>query len=158
MPISFTVLNSAAWPCINDCAPPMISVVKFPEVGLLGEKAWYVLRAPKYLYCSYCSYCSWGSQGKNTEVACHSLLQWTTLCQTSPPWPAHLGLPCRLGFIELDKAVVLVWLDWLVFCDWSFHSSCPLMDKDKRLVESSWWEKLAMGEYGFCFDGQGHAQ
>ena len=23
------------------------------------------------------SYCSWGSQGKNTEVACHSLLQWT---------------------------------------------------------------------------------
>ena len=25
------------------------------------------------------SYCSWGSQGKNTEVVCHSLLQWTTL-------------------------------------------------------------------------------
>ena len=24
------------------------------------------------------SYCSWGSQGKNTEVVCHSLLQWTT--------------------------------------------------------------------------------
>ena len=23
-------------------------------------------------------YCSWGSQGKNTEVACHSLLQWST--------------------------------------------------------------------------------
>ena len=22
----------------------------------------------------------WGSQGKNTEVACHSLLQWTTFC------------------------------------------------------------------------------
>ena len=22
------------------------------------------------------SYCSWGSQGKNTEVVCHSLLQW----------------------------------------------------------------------------------
>ena len=31
------------------------------------------------------SYCSWGSQGKNTEVACHSLLQWPTFCQTSPP-------------------------------------------------------------------------
>ena len=27
------------------------------------------------------SYCSWGSQGKNTEVVCHSLLQWTTYCQ-----------------------------------------------------------------------------
>ena len=22
------------------------------------------------------SYCAWGSQGKNTEVVCHSLLQW----------------------------------------------------------------------------------
>src|SRR5574340_982028 len=31
------------------------------------------------------SYCSWGSQGKNTEVVCHSLLQWTTFCQISPP-------------------------------------------------------------------------
>ena len=31
------------------------------------------------------AYCSWGSQGKNTEVVCHSLLQWTTFCQTSPP-------------------------------------------------------------------------
>ena len=27
------------------------------------------------------SYCSLGSQGKNTEVVCHSLLQWTTFCQ-----------------------------------------------------------------------------
>ena len=77
------------------------------------------------------SYCSWGSQGKNTEVACHSLLQWTTYCQTSPPWPAHLGWPHRawLSFIELDKVVVLVWLDWLVFCEYGFSVSvlwCPL--------------------------------
>ena len=27
------------------------------------------------------SSCSWGSQGENTEVVCHSLLQWTTFCQ-----------------------------------------------------------------------------
>ena len=39
------------------------------------------------------SYCLWASQGKNTEVVCHSLLQWTTFCQTSPPWPIHLGWP-----------------------------------------------------------------
>ena len=26
-----------------------------------------------------------------------------------------------LGFIELDKAVVLVWLDWLVFCQYGQH-------------------------------------
>ena len=60
---------------------------------------------------SFClSYCSWGSQGKNTEVVCHSLLQWTTFCQTSPPWPAHLRWPhmAWLSFVELDKAVVHV--------------------------------------------------
>ena len=34
-------------------------------------------------------FCPWDSQGKNTEVVCHSLLQWTTFCQTSPPWPGH---------------------------------------------------------------------
>ena len=45
------------------------------------------------------SYCSWGSQGKNTEVVCHSLLQWTTFCQNSPPWPVHLGWPYRTLFI-----------------------------------------------------------
>ena len=37
------------------------------------------------------SYCSLVFQGKNTEVVCHSLLQWTTFCQNSPPWPIHLG-------------------------------------------------------------------
>ena len=76
------------------------------------------------------SYCSWGSQGKNTEVVCHSFLQGTTFCQTSPPWPIHLGWPhtAWLSFIELDKAVVL-WSDWLVFCDYGFSLYvlwCPL--------------------------------
>ena len=57
-------------------------------------------------------------------MVCHSLLQWTTFCQISPPWPAHLGLPWAwLSFIELDKAVVLVWLDWLVFCEYGFSVS-----------------------------------
>ena len=31
-----------------------------------------------------------------------------------------------LGFIELDKAEVLVWLDWLVFCDYGFSVSALL--------------------------------
>ena len=39
------------------------------------------------------AYCAWGSQGKNTEVVCCCLLQWTTFCQNSPPWPVHLGWP-----------------------------------------------------------------
>ena len=48
------------------------------------------------------SYCPWGSQGKNTEVVCHSLLQGTTLCQTSPPWPSFLGGPTRPGSVSLS--------------------------------------------------------
>ena len=70
------------------------------------------------------SYGQWGSQGKNTEVVCHSLLQWTTFCQTSPLWPVGLGWPhmAWLSFIELDKAVS-VWSDSLVFCDYSFSLS-----------------------------------
>ena len=45
---------------------------------------------------------------------------------TRPSWVA---LQARLGFIDLDKAVVLVWLDSLVFCEYGFSVSalwCPL--------------------------------
>ena len=40
-------------------------------------------------------------------MVCHSLLQWTTFGQTSPPWPVRLGWPHRawLSFIELDKTL-----------------------------------------------------
>ena len=57
---------------------------------------------------SFCLYIhSWGSQGKKTDVVCHSLLQWTTFCQISPPWPAQLEWPHTtwLSWIELDKTV-----------------------------------------------------
>ena len=85
------------------------------------------------------SYCSWGSQGKNTEVVCHSLLQWTTFCQTSPPWPVRLGWPhtAWLSFTELEKAVWSVWSDWLVVWDCGFSLSalwCPLSAPTVLLV------------------------
>ena len=48
--------------------------------------------------------------------------------------------------------------DWLVFCDCCFQCLCPLMEKDKRLMEGSWRERLTEGETGSCSDGQGHAQ
>ena len=57
----------------------------------------------------------------------HSLLQWTTFCQTTPPWPGHLGWPhmAWLSFIELDKAVVHVIR--LASCLWLwFQFVCPL--------------------------------
>ena len=39
------------------------------------------------------SFCSRDSQGKNTEVVCHSLFQWSPFCENSPPWPVHLEWP-----------------------------------------------------------------
>ena len=46
--------------------------------------------------------------------------------RTRPSWVAPRAW---LSFIELDKAVVLVWLDWLDFCEYGFSVSalwCPL--------------------------------
>ena len=39
-----------------------------------------------------------------------------------------------------------------------FSLSAPLMEKDKRLMEASWWERLTEGEIGSCSNGWGHAQ
>ena len=33
----------------------------------------------------YMHVCSWGARGMSSEMVCHSLLQWTTFCQNSPP-------------------------------------------------------------------------
>ena len=51
-----------------------------------------------------------------------------------------------------------MWSDWLVFCDCDLQSVCPLIEKDKRLMETSWWDRLTEGETWSCSDGQGHAQ
>ena len=66
------------------------------------------------------------SQGKDTEVVCHSLLQWPTFSQTS--LPVLLGHPhvAWISFIGLDKVVVHVIR--LASCLWLwFQSVCPLM-------------------------------
>ena len=65
---------------------------------------------------------------------------------TRPCWVALHGMAhC---FTELDKAVVHVMRDSLVFCDCGFHSVGPLMEKDKRLMEASQWERLTEGKLG----------
>ena len=48
----------------------------------------------------------------------HILSDLSTM--THPSWVVPHAW---LGFIELDKAVVLVWLDWLVFCEYGFSVS-----------------------------------
>ena len=49
-----------------------------------------------------------------------------------------------------------MWSDWLPFCVCGFHSVCPSTEKDKRLMEVFWWERLR-GKQS-CSDGQGHIQ
>ena len=54
----------------------------------------------------------------------HILSDLSTM--THPSWVAPRAW---LSFIELDKAVVLVWLDWLALCEYGFSVSalwCPL--------------------------------
>ena len=54
----------------------------------------------------------------------HNLSDLCTM--THPFWVAPQAW---LSFIELEKAVVLVWLDWLNFCEYGFSVSalwCPL--------------------------------
>ena len=45
-----------------------------------------------------------------------------------------------------------MWSDWLVSCDCGFQSVCPLIEKDKRLMEPSWWERLR-GNLGLVLMG-----
>ena len=74
---------------------------------------------------------------------------------TSPSWVALQGM--TQSCIELDKAVIHV-ISLVSFLWFGFHSICPLIDKDKRLKEASWWERLTMGETGSCSNGRDHAQ
>ena len=53
------------------------------------------------------------------------------------PLPSWVGLHGLAHiFIDLDKAVIHV-ISLVSFRDCGFHSVCPLMDEDKRLVEAS---------------------
>ena len=75
---------------------------------------------------------------------------------TPPSWVALHSMAHSL--IELEKAVVHVIrpVSFLGLC--GFHSVCPLMNKDKRLMEASPWERLTVGETGSYSDGWSHAQ
>ena len=99
--------------------------------------------------------CSWDSQGKNIEVVCNSLLQWTTFCQNSPPWPIRLRWPYMVWLI-VSPSYSSLWSMgsvWLVFCDCGFQCVCPLMDKDKRLMEASWGRDKLRGKLGLILMG-----
>ena len=70
------------------------------------------------------------------------LIPWFAIPFSSGPHfvrPLHHDAPVLaspqawLSFIELDKAVFLVWLDWLVFCEYGFSvSALCLYPADKK--------------------------
>ena len=82
---------------------------------------------------------------QNTDMVCHSLLQWTTFCQTSPPQPSRLGWPHTtwLSFIELDKAVARV-IRLASFLWLWFQCVCPLMPS--RNTYCLTWVSLTLDE------------
>ena len=103
-----------------------------------------------FLYCLWQEY--WSGLSFPFPVD-HILSELSTM--THPSWVALHGMD--QSFLVLDKAVAHVirlvsflWL-WFSFC-------CPLMEKYKRLMEASWWERLTEGETESCSDGWGHAQ
>ena len=83
----------------------------------------------------------------------HVLSELSTM--TLPFWVALHSM--AHNFTELDKTVVHV-IRLVSFLRLWFSSCCPLMEKDKRLMEVSWWDRLTEGEIGSCSDGRGHAQ
>ena len=73
-------------------------------------------------------------------------------------WLCTAWLVASLSYTRLWS----MWLFWLAFCDCGFCSGgCGivvlassvycLMDEDKRLVQASWWEGLAVGRTESCY-------
>ena len=78
-------------------------------------------------------------------MVCHSLLQWTTFCQTSPPWPSCLGCPAGMAWFHWVRqgcgpsVIRLSSFLWV----W-FQCVCPLMPSCNtyRLI----WVSLTLDE------------
>ena len=122
----------------------------FPSTGHLPTWGVHCLVSSLFAF----SYCSWGSQARIglpfPSPVHHIFLELSTMT-------CCLGLPYMAGLIvSLSQTRLFsVWSVWLIFCDCGFHFVCPLRDKDKRLMEASWWETLTVGETGSCSDGRG---
>ena len=114
------------------------------------------LRSTSFSVVSFCLFIQFmGFSRQEYWVVCHSLLQWTTFCQNSLPWAIRLGWPYTAWLI-VSMSLTRLWSMWcLVSFLWLWLSVClPLKDEDKRLVEASWWDGLAMGKTGSCSGGQ----
>ena len=78
---------------------------------------------------SFCfPYCSWGSQGKNTEVVCHSLLQWPHSVRPLHHDPPVLGCPAGTAWFHWVRQGCGPSVIRLTSFLWAwFQCVCPLM-------------------------------
>ena len=60
-------------------------------------------------------------------------------------WLDLLAVQGTLKSLLQQHTLWSMWSDSLVFCDCGFLSVSPLMEKDKRLMEASWWERMTEG-------------
>ena len=95
------------------------------------------------------SYCSWGSQGKNTEVALHSLLQWTTSVRPLHHYLPVLGCPTGMAWYNwvrqgcgpsVTRLTSFLWV-W-------FQCVCPLIPSCNTYHLT--WVSLTLG-VGYLF-------
>ena len=111
--IKFRVTNTLYW------------VIGFRNMESINGEDWlYVWVHPSVSCLSAFSYCSWSSQGKNTEVVCHSLLQWTTFC----PWDQHTYTLLYIRYITSKDLLCITW-------DSTQYSGITSMRKD---FEKEW--------------------
>ena len=100
------------------------------------------------------------------EVLKAGILKWFAIPFSREPCFVRLSTMTHLSwvalhnmahsFIVLDNAAVHV-ISLVSHSDCGFHSLCSLMDKDKRLMEASWWNRLTEEYAGSCSDGWGPA-
>ena len=103
---------------------------------------WGVHLSVSYLFAF--SYCSWGSQGKNTEVVCHSPLQWTASVRTLHHDPSVLGGPTwhgsyfhwvrRHSNTVLSQSLLGIWVLVRTRVVWALWASLVCMGFDSKCV------------------------
>ena len=100
-PVTSTTVCCFCFGSISSVFPELFLPDLQQHIGCLPT--WGVHLSVSCLFDFSC--CLWHSQGKNTEVVCHSLLQWTTF-RTLHHDPSVLGGLHGMAhsFIELNKA------------------------------------------------------
>ena len=82
------------------------------------------LRSSSFRVLSFCLFILFmGFSRQEYWSGLHSLLQWTTFRQTTPPRPVHVGWP-HIAWLSLSYTKLWsMWSEWLVVCDCSFSLS-----------------------------------